>query len=135
MILLEHLWLFSCFYYRMARSPCNVSGRLLWSIIYTDQLKCIRLARWLRVSLRPITDRLLRDICLYCKIEHEFFYLLLLSANLDWPLHQLDVKGQPGALKLPHTQGPGRGPTISWMLIVKKFFLNGGLEEVYMDGP
>jgi hypothetical protein len=25
-------------------------------------------------------------------------------------------KGQPGALKLPHTQGPGRGPTI-WCIV------------------
>jgi len=23
-------------------------------------------------------------------------------------------KGKPGALKLPHTQGPGRGPTIEF---------------------
>jgi len=26
------------------------------------------------------------------------------------------IKGQPGALKLPHTQGPGRGPTI-WCIV------------------
>jgi len=25
---------------------------------------------------------------------------------------QKPKKGQPGALKLPHSQGPGRGPTI-----------------------
>ena len=25
-------------------------------------------------------------------------------------------KGQPGSLKLPHTQGPGRGPTI-WCIV------------------
>jgi len=25
-------------------------------------------------------------------------------------------KGQPGALKLPHTKGPGRGPTI-WCIV------------------
>jgi len=27
-----------------------------------------------------------------------------------------DKKGQPGALKLPHTQGTGRGPTI-WCIV------------------
>jgi len=27
-----------------------------------------------------------------------------------------NLKGQPGALKLPHTQGPGRGPTI-WCIV------------------
>ena len=27
-----------------------------------------------------------------------------------------EKKGQPGALKLPHSQGPGRGPTI-WCIV------------------
>ncbi|AET02162.1 hypothetical protein MTR_8g035970 [Medicago truncatula] len=48
-----------------------------------------------------------------------------------------DIKGQPGALKLPHTQGPGRGPTI-WCIVRsltlflhKRLFL--GLEPVTLQ--
>jgi len=49
-------------------------------------------------------------------------------------LYIFNIKGQPGALKLPHSQGPGRGPTI-WCIIRsltlflhKRLFL--GLEPV-----
>jgi len=35
----------------------------------------------------------------------------------------LTVKGQPDALKLPYTQGLGRGPTIGCMYVVLPYFL------------
>ena len=59
-----------------------------------------------------------------CDSEMMMMNLIHSTNLLAWVKHELTfnntankrAKGQPGALKLPHTQGPGRGPTI-WCIV------------------